>query len=424
VFAPAAFSGLQQVPAAGGNAKGITLGAHFPANPSFLPDGRHFLFEDLRDSASDDGTLKVAALDGSGEKSIGPVNSYGVFADGRLLFLRGRALVSKPFDQTRLEAGQDTSPLAQNVLDFSASPDGTLIYRSGGPDVQQLTWFDRSGKALGTMGNPGNFYTIEFSPDRKKLALSVDDDVWIQDVERGVRSRFTFAPGIDTNPLWSPDGRHIAFCSNRSGRYGIYRKAADLSGSEESVYLDSIDTLPDGFSPDGRFLVVHRRDPARQEDLATVALSSDSNSAAGKLAPFVQTPFRELHARFSPDGRWIAYVSDESQHTEVYVTSFPSPRSKVQISTTGGGSPRWRDDGKELFFVSGNGTLMAAGVDTHGDAIKVGAIQPLGIMVTMRTRGWMYDVSADSQKFLVAMPPKEKPEPLTIVSNWQRLLKK
>lgn len=255
------------------------------------------------------------------------------------------------------------------------------------------------------------------------MVLSLDDDLWIEDVARGLRSRFTFTPSIDTNPVWSPDGRSIAFCSNRTGRYGIYRKSSDLSGAEETVYSDSIDSLTDSWSPDGKVLMLHRRDPARQEDLAVLPLTSGVNGAAPKLTPFLQTQFRELHGRFSPDGHKVAYVSDESQRAEVYVTSFPLPRTKQQISTTGGSSPRWRADGRELFFVSGNGTLMAAEVDTRGEPIKVGVIRTLGIPV-VKGRGWMYDVSADGQKFLVAVRPEQKPDPLTLVWNWPMLLKK
>lgn len=422
LFEPAAFTGLYRVPATGGSPGLIALGQS-TRDPSFLPDGRHFLFLDLRDAYASDGVLKISALDSSEVKTLGPATSNAVYANGRLLFLRGSTLFAQPFDEQHLEASRETLPVAQNVSAFSVSRDGTLIYQAGNNDVQQLTWFERNGTVSGTLGDPGNFFSLEFSPDRKKMAVSVDDDVWIQDVTRGLRSRFTFTPGIDTNPVWSPDGRSIAYCSNRSGHYAVYRKSADLSGAEETLYSDAIDSLTDSWSPDGRFLLLHRRDPATLEDLAALPLTSDTSGAALKLAPFVTTPFRELHGKFSPDGRWVAYISNESQRTEIYISPFPGPCGKQQVSTNGGSQPRWRADGKELFFVSAGGVLMSAKVTIKGNEVEVGTVQSLGIPV-VQGRGWMYDVSADGQRFLVAFRTEQKAVPLTLVSNWPLLLKK
>ena len=425
VFVPAAFRGLERIPASGGTAVPMPLGKdkRYAAAPSFLADGRHFLFLDLRDWAGSAGVLQIASLDSSEVQTLGPANSTAVYANGHILYLRGNTLIAQPFDQRRLEASHETLPVAQNVLAFSVSRDGTLIYQAGNVGAQQLTWFDRKGAVTGTLGDPGNFFMLEFSPDRKKLAVSMDDDLWIQDVSRGLRSRFTFAPGIDTNPVWSPDGRSIAFCSNRTGRYAIYRKSTDLSGAEETLYSDSIDSLTDSWSPDGKFLLLHRRDPASQEDLAALSLTPDVSGKGLKLAPFNKTPFRELHGRFSPDGRWVAYTSNESQRSEIYVAPFPGPGGKQQVSTTGGAQPRWRADGKELFFVSGSGVLMSAEVAIHGEAVEVGAIRSLGIPA-VANRAWMYDVSADGQRFLVAVRPQQKALPLTLVYNWPLLLKK
>jgi Tol biopolymer transport system component len=425
VFAPAAFRGLERVVATGGASTPMALGqaTHYPTATSFLPDGRHFLFLDLADSASHHGVLKIGSLDSSEVMTLGPADSNAVYGNGRILFLRGTTLIAQAFDERRLEAAQDASPVARNVLEFSVSRDGTLVYQGGNADDQQLTSFDRKGAATGALGDPANFYTIEFSPDRKKVALSMDDDLWIHDVARDLRSRFTFTPGIDTNPVWSSDGRSIAFCSNRTGRYGVYRKSADLSGAEETLYLDATDTLTDSWSPDGKFVMVHRRDPANQEDLALLPLTSDAPGGVFKLTPFLSTPFRELHGRFSPDGHWVAYVSDESGHSEIYVTSFPVHAGKQQISTSGGTQPRWRADGRELFFVSGSGVLMAAEVAIQGSAVAVGAVRSLGTLV-VTGRGWTYDVSADGQRFLVAVRQQQKTPPLTLVSNWPLLLKK
>ncbi len=407
---------MERIPATGGTPTALTLGpgVRNASSAIFLPDGRHFTFLDQRDVGSSEGTLKIAALDAAAVKTIGPANSAAFLENGHLLYLRGSTLIAQRFDEKRLEASPETTPLVTDVAEFTVARDGTLFYKPGGASIQQLTWFDRTGTATGTLGDPGNFFMIELSPDRKKLAVSLDADIWIQDLARGLRSRFTFTPGIDTNPVWSPDGRTIAFASDRSGRYGIYRKSADLSGTEETLYLDNIPTLTDGWSPDGNSLMVHRRDPVDQEDLAFLQGS--------KLVPFQKTPLRELHGRFSPDGRWVAYLVNESSRDEIFLAPFPGPGPKEQVSTAGGQQPRWRADGKELFFVAANGMLMAADVTRKGDAITVGAAHSLGIRV-VNERGWMYDVSADGQRFLVAVRPDRSNLPFTLISNWQLLLK-
>jgi eukaryotic-like serine/threonine-protein kinase len=425
IFIPGLLGGVKQVPATGGTAANIALdpSLRHPSLPSFLPDGRHFTFLELRDVAGSDGELKIGSLDSRDVKSLGPANSGAEYRSGRLLFLRGTTLIAQPFNEKRMEAAPETIAVAQNVRNFTVSTEGTLIYEGGNVDVQQLTWFDRGGKALDTVGDPGNFFMFDLSPDRKRLALSLNEDVWILDMSRGLRSRFTSAPGIDTNPVWSPDGRNIAFCSNRSGRYGVYRKASNLSGTEELLYLDSVDTLTDSWSPDGKSLLVHRRDPVNQEDLAVLPVNPDGSASGPKLQPFLSTQFRELHGKFSPDGHWVAYISSESSQEEIYIAQFPGAGGKQQVSTTGGSQPRWRSDGKELFFVSHSGNLMAAPVAIKGNELEVGAAHSLGIPVVFG-RGWMYDVSADGQRFLVAVRPEQTASPLTVVSNWPLLLKK
>lgn len=416
--------GLKRIPATGGTAMPVALGGtHHPVFPSFLPDGRHFVFTELREYAAPDGVLRLASLDSSETKALGAANRFGLYTNGHLLILRGDTLLSQTFDERRLEAAQETLPVAHNVSWFDASRDGVLIYRTGNVSAQQLTWFDRRGDPSGIVGEPANLYTIEFSPDRKKIAVSWDDDVWIYDVARGLRSRFTYTPGVDTNPVWLPDGSSIAFCSNRNGIYSIYRKSLELTSGEELLYSDPIDTLTDSWSPDGKFLMVHQRDPKNLEDLAVLPVTSNTGAAL-KLSPFVKTPFRELHGRFSPDGRWVAYVSNESQRTEIYVAPFPGPGGKQQISASGGTQPRWRGDGKEIYYAAHDGTLTAAEVSIKGNAIEVGAVRSLGIPV-VRGRGWLYDVTADGQRFLVAVPTQQKSTGLlTLVYNWLMLLKK
>jgi eukaryotic-like serine/threonine-protein kinase len=416
--------GLKRIPATGGTPETVALGGtQLPVFPSFLPDGRHFLFTALREYSAPDGVLRLASLDSGETKALGTANRFGLYTNGRLLVLRGDTLVSQGFDERRMEAAQEALPVAHNVSWFDASRDGVLIYRTGNFSAQQLTWFDRSGTRTGIVGDPANLYTIEFSPDRKKIAVSWDDDVWIYDVARGLRSRFTYTPGVDTNPVWFPDGSSIAFCSNRSGVYAIYRKSSAFTGGEDLLYSDSIDTLTDSWSPDGKFVMVHRRDPKTQEDLDVLPVTPNIGAPL-KLSTFIKTPFRELHGRFSPDGRWVAYVSNESQRTEIYVAPFPGPGGKQQISASGGTQPRWRGDGTEIYYAAQDGTLTAVEVSTKGNVVEVGAVHSLGIPV-VRGRGWLYDVSSDGQHFLVAVPTQQKSAGLiTLVYNWPLMLKK
>ena len=427
VFAPDV-RGLVQIPAKGGTPTPVAErhGTGISAGPWFLPDGRRFLFIDLQGLASRDGVLRVGSLDSSEVRTLGPANSLPEYGSGRLVFLRGSTLLAQPFDERRLEVTSETMPVAESVASFSVSRDGLLTYGAGGGTLssQQLTWFDRKGNALGTVGDPGNFFMIELSPDAKKVAASVEDDVWIYDVARGLRSRFTFAPGIDTNPVWSPDGRSIAFCSNRTGRYGIYRKSSDLTGDEDKLFVDDIDTLTDSWSPDGKLLMVHRRDPTTQEDLAVLPVGGAAGAPSKIGATFIQTPFRELHGKFSPDGRWVAYTSNESQRSEIYVAPFPGPGGKQRISTAGGSQARWRADGKEIYYVAADGALTAAEVAIKNNAIEVGAVQRLNIKVP-QGRGWLYDVSHDGQRVLVSLPPEQQSGiRWTLVYNWPLLLKR
>jgi eukaryotic-like serine/threonine-protein kinase len=419
-------AGLQQIPAAGGTAVALTFGqgVRHPGDPWFLPDGRHFLFADYRDYAGNDAMLRLGSLDSHEPTALGPVNSQAAYANGRILFIRGNALIAQAFDDRRNEAGAENATLARDVTAFSISRGGALIYQAGSPlSAQRLNWYTRDGKATGTFGEPANLFTIEFSPDRKTVAVAADETLWLYDASRGARSRLTFAKGINTSPVWSPDGRDIAFCSDRSGRYAVYRKTVSLDGAEETLYGDTIDTLTDSWSPDGQFLMVHRRDPKNQEDLAVIPATRGSGAATAPR-PFSQTPFRELHGKFSPDGKWVAYVSDESGRTEIYISPFPGPGPRQQITTDGAAQPRWRVDGKELYYASG-GFVHAVEVIARGGAIEPGATHSLGIPVTMG-RGWLYDVSADGQRFLSAIPPGQNngQGPLTLITNWPMLLRK
>jgi Tol biopolymer transport system component/predicted Ser/Thr protein kinase len=441
VFAPDEGESLQRILASGGTAVPATTlntaeGRSHRA-PWFLPDGRHFLFENLL-RGTNDISIQVASLDSKETKTVARASSNAVYADGRLLFLRENTLMAQPFDAKRLATTGDAVPVAEQIGQatgdavglFSAASTGLLTYQAGaGVGGTRLTWFDRSGKRAGTLGDAGDYRTLEFSPDRKSLAASVVDasgnqDLWIYDVARGLRTRFTFDPGLDDDPLWSPDGRSIAFRSNRKGHFDLYRKSSDGAGAEELLYADNFEKTPGNWSPDGKFLLFRAADPKTGTDIWVLPLSPQQTGTTPKPSLFLQTAFNLDRPRFSPDGRWVAYQSNESQQAEIYVAPFPGRGGKRQISTSGGFLPRWRPDGKEIFYLGPGGRLMAAEMNIKDSMIEVGQVRPLGIPVLINGH-YLYDVSADGQRFLVAAAPEQKADaPLTLVQNWAAGLKK
>jgi len=442
IFAPGGGqSSIRRVPSAGGASSSVFAE---PARfPWFLPDGRHFLYQGVRSEG--DATIRVGSLDGSPSKLLADASSNALYAQGHLLFLREGTLMAQPFDTARLATSGEAVPVAEQVQSvlgtgtagvFSVSATGLLAYGGGGGrGGWVLTWFDRSGKQGRTLGDAVTLGAFQFSPDRKSVAAGIIDrgngDIWIYDVTRGLRTRFTFDAASDANPIWSPDGRSIAFRSNRKGHYDLYRKAANGAGAEELLYADDLDKIPTSWSPDGKFLLYHAGEPKTKAglDLWALPLAPERLGGAIKPVPVVHTAFAEFDGQFSPDGRWIVYESNESQRQEIYVTPFPPPSSgpggKRQISTAGGAAPRWRQDGKEIFFVGPDRRLMAAGVAAKGDTLEVGEVRALFGPIVVTTGIDPYDVSGDGQGFLVRTSPEQKSaEPLTLVENWAAELKK
>jgi eukaryotic-like serine/threonine-protein kinase len=441
VFAPDEGGPLQRVPAAGGTPSLATTLAGGERRshraPWFLPDGRHFLFENWN-LGTNDISVQVALLDSAETKTVVRTSSNAIYADGRLLFLRENTLMAQTLDAKQLAAIGDAIPVAQQVGEvvgdavglFSAASTGLLAYQAGGGiGDRRLTWFDRSGKPVGTLGDAGSFGAIEFSPDQRSLAASVLDasgnrDLWIYDVARGLRTRFTFDPAIDDDPIWSPDGRSIAFRSDRNkGYFDLYRKSSDGTGAEELLYADHLQKAPGTWSSDGKFLLYAG---AGGGGISVLPLTPQQTRAAPQPSLFLQIAFIANQPRFSPDGQWVAYTSNESQQNEIYVAPFPGPGGKRQISTSGGTLPRWRRDGREILYVRPDGRLTAAEVNIKGSTIEVGQVQPLGILVVgPGTGAYSYDLSADGQRFLVvAATEQASAPPLTLIQNWAAGLKK
>ncbi len=406
--------------------------------PFFLPDGKHFLYFAAGSTSGgpdDPNGVYVGTLDSSERKLLFPGGSNAKYAQGYLIFPRERVLVAQRFDPGRLELSGDAVPIADQISvgglsgrtgAFSVSETGVLAYQSGIQEVHsQLTWVDRTNKQTTSIGAPAAYGDIELSPDREDAAVSVLDpvkrtrDIWMFDVARGVRTRFTLDPTDEQTAIWSKDGTHVIFNARPKGYFDLFERDVNGASGPTALLSDRQNKTPWSWSPDGKFVLYSTGGFAiGNYDLWVLPMSDDAD--ARKPAPFLHTPYNEYNARFSPDGRWVAYVSNETGSNEVYVTHFPGPSGKWPISAGGGDFPRWRADGSELFYLARNGTLMAAAVNGKGAEFDVSGSRPLFEIHPPGLNGrYPYDVSADGQRFLVntvveatALPP------ITLVVNW------
>jgi Tol biopolymer transport system component len=441
LFAPRNTSVLQKVSASGGEPTPVTVlaqGELGHIRPSFLPDGRHFLYSTIAPRPGLGGPIYLGSLDSAERKELFNANSANaVYTQGYLLFLRETTLVAQPFDARRLVMTGDAFPIAERIRTslstqpygyFSASENGALAYQAGAETANsQLLWFDRAGKQIGALGDPATYRDVELSPDGKRAAVTIlgevagkGQDIWLYDVARGLRTRFTFGP-TNAIAVWSPDGSRIVFSSRRKGPMDLYQKPTSGAGSEDLLLEDNLDKFPDSWSPDGRFVLYEAPSSSKSTELFVLPLTGDR-----KPFPLMQAQFGGSDdGQISPDGRWVAYRSNESGRNEIYVAPFPGPSGKWQISTVGGHSPRWRHDGSEVFYLTPDNKLNAASVNGKGAGFEVGAVKPLFATRIVSAGGYQYDVSADGQRFLIDTAPEQATSsPITVVLNWTAGLKK
>jgi Tol biopolymer transport system component len=438
-----ATAAIYRVPAVGGTPTPATAldqqaGETQHWAPFFLPGGRHFLFFAVgsRNGGPDDPNgVYVGTLDTSERRLVMSGGTNAKFANGYLIFPRDRTLMAQLFDTSRFELLGDAIPIADQISlgglsgrtgAFSVSESGVLAYQAAAEEIRsQLTWFDRSGNLTSTLGAPADYGDVELSPDRKQAAVSVLDpakrtrDIYLFDVVRGVRTRFTFDPADEQSSIWSPDGTRILFNGRPKGYFDLYEKDAGGIAGEQVILADTHNKAPLSWSPDGRSILYSTGVfIVGNSDLWLMSMGDRHEST-----PFLRTPFNESDGRFSPDGRWVAYVSNETGAAEVYVTRFPGPSGKWPVSSGGGSYPRWRADGRELYFVSRDNTLMAATVNGQGQDFVVGTLRALFNLRPNAGRD-PYDVSADGERFLVnTVVETAPPPPITLVVNWPAALR-
>jgi serine/threonine protein kinase/Tol biopolymer transport system component len=427
---------LVRISDAGGTSKRVRDVGSFPW---FLPDGDHFLYQENGSAATNsfqtfisDLPIHVSSLSGGDDVTLG-TGSNAMYAAGHLLFLREGTLMGQPFSVERLATTGDPIPLAENVQTvlnsgrvgvFSISDRGLLLFRQGAGRRRQLVWVDRTGKTIGRIGTDDDSLDgfPELAPDDRRLTLDRivrgNGDIWIVDLQRGATmTRFTFGDGLDRRPVWNPDGRQIAFASSRRANdFDLYVKQSGGTGSEQLLIDTPNLKTPYGWSPDGRFLLYREDDPKTARDIWVLPMDGDRTPR-----PIAHSRFNELNGQFSPDGRWIAYQSNESGRFEIYVVPFPVGDGKWQISSDSGLWPRWRHDGKELFFVTRDGEMMAATVSASGSSFEASTPVPLfnrvALVVDAADGKHQYAVAADG-RFLLTVPSEEATQSLTLLQNW------
>jgi serine/threonine protein kinase len=438
LFATSA-AGLRRVAASGGEVTLATRVLPRQTNhrfPQFLPDDRNFIF--FSQGSNETQGIYLGSLDSTEVRRVTSADTAAAFLPpNHILHVRQGSLVARTLDVAAGVVGGDAVTVADpvgwdgaiGVGAFSVSSTGIVVFRSSGAGRRQLAWFDRNGKQTGTVSGPDPFSLQypQLSNDGQRVAvdrtIQNNRDVFIFDLSRPDAARFTFHADIDATPVWSPDGSRIVFRSSRNGVYDLFQKSSARQDTEGALFESADAKTPQAWSRDGRFLMYVNQGADTGNDLWVLELG-DSGRVI-KPVSFLSTPSDESQAAFSPDGHWVAYQSNDDGLVQVYVRPFPQGE-KQQISVAGGGSPRWRRDGKELFFLSPEGKLMNVplrfqGTTLESDTPAVLFEPPLaggtftGIAGNVRPQ---YDVAPDG-RFLMNVGTEETISPLTVVLNWR-----
>jgi Tol biopolymer transport system component len=438
VFASTSVGGLFRVSSAGGSPVAIsTLDPARNENshrwPHFLPDGRHFLFLSLT-AKPEDLAIYMGDLESKTASRLLSADGEAWYAGGFVVFGRKNTLLAQAFDTKRVGLGTgDPAPVAEKISDapnssglaYSMSDTGVLAYVSGATvGISQLTWVDRSGKTVGTLGQPGQYQFPQLSPDGTRLAVTLfgaNADIWVADVVRGLMTRATFDVATDSVAVWSPDGAKITFGSERvTGYSDLFQRLSSGAGTEEQLSKSTVAKFPFAWTPDGKSLLFSQSAPKGFE-LWVLPLVGDR-----KTYPYLQTGFNSAQAQLSPDGHWVAYASNESGRYEIYVQSFPTPGAKAQLSGSGGNQPRWARDGKEIFYVAADRKLTAVAIRTD-TAVHPGSATPLFETRLADPAPYglpQYEVAPDGKRFLLVAAKDTAAVPMTVVLNWTAALPK
>jgi serine/threonine protein kinase len=426
LFAPAASSAIFRIPASGGIAKEATAVTESTPTlqrwPSFLPDGRHFLFWA---QTVNNGGLYLGSLDSREATQIVQSPVRAQYANGHLAYVRDGNLMAQELDLRKPGLMGEPVTIAEQVAmddrgaaGFSLSADGKLVFIGGGGSAAVLGAYDSAGKQV-TAIDSGTFVTGYFSPDGKKVAASRNNpgkgmEIMIYDLVRATKTQFTFAQSRDDDPVWSPEGNTIIFDSSRSGKTDLYTRPANGSQAEQLFYHDETDKYPTSWSADGKY-VAYEGLSGRDIHIWAIPVTGER-----KPFPVLQEKYATRSPVISPDAKWMAYYSNEYGKWQVYITSFPKPGGKFMVGD--GTNPAWRHDGKELFYVDSSNRIVSVEVTARGDSLELG--QPQILKQLPLNSGNVFHVSGDGQRFLMAVPPQQNASGLNLVVNWQTELKR
>jgi eukaryotic-like serine/threonine-protein kinase len=442
LFAPFTSGGIYQVTATGGTPVPVTqinASQRYTTHrwPYFLPDGKHFLY--LAGSHADINHARdavyVASLDGKENKLLLHAHSNAAYANGYLLYVRESTLMAQPFDLRRLQLTGEAQPVAENVETdtgwwhsvFTVSQNGVLAFAPViANSKNQLLWFDRSGRQLNSVGEPGDYRTLRLSPDGQQLAVEISQsvsDLWVFDLKQNTRSQLTFGSFANTMPAWSPDGKTLAFSSNRQNDIAdIFKKPSGSTQSEEAMLQSPADKFALDWSPDGQYLLYLQAEGVTATGALASSLMALPLRGEAKPVLLLKSPLYDTGGRFSSDGHWIVFSSRMAGPRQVFVIPFPGPGTPKQISSSFGLAPLWRKDGKAILYLNAENSVMETEVEAKGNDLAIGKTQLLfkakaKNSVTSYT-GYPFDVSPDGQRFIVNSHTEQNSQEITVIANW------